>query len=220
MLAMVAGGSTAEDALSAVLLSCEAPETRQLAIVTAEGAQAAYTGSSCLPWKGHSIAPGVIVAGNILAQSTVLQSMLNAFQTSARLQHADRLLLAVHEAQAAGGDIRGLQSAALLVRYRDQSWQDNDVRVDDHKDPLIELARLVKLSQQYAVLDDPDIKGGRAKLDGLAGIITDSWPEEVRFWLGVRLAELKRPAAKRLLDPLLRRDPWMTLWLRLQNSSK
>lgn len=217
LLGRLGGGAAPDAALADVLRSCTDPDTRQLAVVASTGEMAVHTGRQCTQFSGESVAPGVVAVGNLLSELGVLDSMMVAFNSAKAASHAELLVHCLVAAEAAGGDLRGQQSAALVVRHDSAPWRDCDVRVDDHADPLRELARLVKLRRQYALLDDPAIGAGGPALDEAVALVRDEgWPEEVRFWLGVRLAELGRPAARDLLGPLLVRDPWQTLWLRLQ----
>lgn len=218
LLDRLGDGAAPDEALADVLRSCTDPDTRQLAVVASTGEMAVHTGRQCIRFSGELIAPGVVAVGNLLTELAVLNSMMVAFTTAETASHAERLVHCMVAADAAGGDLRGRQSAALVVRHDSAPWRDCDVRVDDHADPLRELTRLVELRRRYALLDDPAIRAGGPALDDAVALVRDEgWPEEVRFWLGVRLAELGRPMARDLLGPLLVRDPWRMLWLRLQS---
>lgn len=139
------------------------------------------------------------------------------FGKSSTTPLAERIVLALDAADKAGGDVRGKQSATLVVRHKMSSWSDIDVRVDDHIDPLGELSRLVKLRRRYEVLDDPAVKAGTPRLDQAVTLaIQERWPEEVQFWLGMLLAQFKRPNAEDVLRPLIAVEPWRTVWIRLQ----
>ena len=136
-------------------------ELRQLGAVAADGRAAAYTGASCVEWAGHLIEPGFAVQGNMLANSEVLPAMRRAFLgTDAALP--ERLLAALEAGQAAGGDRRGQQAAALIVeqlgaaeRSREGIDRICDLRVDDHPEPIIELRRLLELLRQRQAEQKP-----------------------------------------------------------------
>ena len=148
-LAELAGGATPHDALHAVLADDEGRETRQLGIVTADGRSAAHTGASCLAWAGHRVGDGYAVQGNILAGEAVVAEMERAFlETAGTL--AERLMAALEAGQAAGGDARGQQSAAVVVERVGAAAESRegvdrvcDLRVDDHPEPIAELRRLL-----------------------------------------------------------------------------
>lgn len=123
---------------------------RQLHMVDAQGRIAQHTGADCVPWAGHLAGPGVSVAGNMLAGPAVLAQTLAAWQ-SATGSMAERLLAAMEAGEAAGGDRRGRQAAALVVCGGDP-YPELDIRADDHPDPLAELRRLLRVSRaRFAV---------------------------------------------------------------------
>ncbi len=143
------GGATPEDALERVLADDAGRETRQLGVVTADGRAAAFTGTECLDWAGHRVGAGFAVQGNILAGEAVVDEMARAFEeTVAPL--ADRLVAALEAGQAAGGDKRGQQSAALVVERVGAAAESREgidriceLRVEDHEEPIAELRRLL-----------------------------------------------------------------------------
>ena len=142
-------GATPAEALQRVLAQDDGRETRQLGLVTADGRAAAFTGSECLDWAGHLVGAGFAVQGNILAGEAVVGEMARAYETTGgSLVH--RLVAALEAGQAAGGDKRGQQSAAVVVERtggRAESREDIDricdLRVEDHEAPIAELRRLV-----------------------------------------------------------------------------
>jgi uncharacterized Ntn-hydrolase superfamily protein len=129
-------------------------ELRQLGAVTADGRAAAFTGRDCIEWAGHLVGDGFAVQGNMLASAEVLAAMRSAFlDTLAPLP--ERMVAALEAGQAAGGDRRGQQAAALVVeqlgaaaRSREGIDRVCDLRVDDHPEPIVELRRLVTLWRQ------------------------------------------------------------------------
>ena len=114
---------------------------RQLHVLDAAGRAAAHTGGGCIEWCGHLIRSGFSVAGNMLAGPNVIQDTAAAYESSAHLPFAERLIGALDAGQAAGGDKRGKQSAALKI-YAGEEYPWLDIRVDDHAEPLAELRRL------------------------------------------------------------------------------
>jgi len=119
--------------------------SRQLHIMDASGRIAAYTGKDCVDWCGHLNGDSVSIAGNMLASGRVLDDTATAYRANADMPFARRLIAAMRAGEAAGGDKRGRQSAALLI-YGEEEWSDLDLRVDDHVDPLTELERLEAVS--------------------------------------------------------------------------
>jgi uncharacterized Ntn-hydrolase superfamily protein len=147
-------GDSAEEALAALVAADDQPEHRQLGIVDAAGRAASHTGTSCLDWAGSYTAAGVAIQGNVLAGPEVLTAMALAWQDSAGQELAHRLLAALKAGDAAGGDRRGRQSAALLVVRDGAGYGGLDdiaasLRVDDHTEPVVELERLLALNDFY-----------------------------------------------------------------------
>ena len=130
-------------------------ELRQLGAVAADGRAAAFTGRSCIQWAGHLVEHGFAVQGNMLANDDVLPAMRRAFvETEAPLP--ERMMAALEGGQAAGGDRRGQQAAALVVeqlgaaaRSREGIDRTCDLRVDDHPEPIVELRRLLTVWRQW-----------------------------------------------------------------------
>ena len=124
-----------------LLASDQGRETRQLHVLDAAGRAAAHTGRDCVGWCGHLIRTGFSVAGNMLAGPKVIEDTADAYEAGAHLPFAERLIGALDAGQAAGGDKRGKQSAALKI-YAGEEYPWLDIRVDDHAEPLVELRRL------------------------------------------------------------------------------
>jgi uncharacterized Ntn-hydrolase superfamily protein len=122
-------------------------ESRQLHIMDAGGRIASHTGSECVDWCGHIERNGFSIAGNMLAAPRVLDDTAAAYMANETLPFAQRLIAAMRSGEAAGGDKRGRQSAALLI-YGDEEWSELDLRVDDHADPLGEIERLEQVSRE------------------------------------------------------------------------
>jgi uncharacterized Ntn-hydrolase superfamily protein len=111
------------------------------------GRIAAFTGRDCVDWCGYLEGDGFSIAGNMLAGAAVLDETARAYAASSRLPFAQRLIAALKAGEAAGGDKRGKQSAALLI-HGEEEWSELDLRVDDHADPLAELERLEQVSRE------------------------------------------------------------------------
>jgi uncharacterized Ntn-hydrolase superfamily protein len=122
-------------------------ETRQVHILDREGRNAAHTGADCIPWAGHTLRDGFSVAGNMLAGPAVIADTAAAYERHAALPFAERLIAALDAGQAAGGDKRGKQSAALAI-HSAEDYPDLSIRVDDHPEPLAELRRLYEESRR------------------------------------------------------------------------
>src|SRR3989454_8909033 len=142
-LALLAQGGPVDVALSALLRKDGDREIRQVHGLDAERAFC-HTGAHCVPWCGHQAGQGFTIAGNMLVGPEVLAAMERAFQASdgARRDLSERLLMALEAGQAAGGDKRGKQSAALLVAAGRDPRMYHNLRVDDHADPVAELRRI------------------------------------------------------------------------------
>ena len=149
-----AGGEAAEDVLESLIARDGGRNRRQCHLIDAEGRTAAFTGQDCPDWAGDAAETGVSVAGNALAGAAVVAETLTAYLYAEDLPFAERLIHAMEAGEAAGGDRRGRQSAALLIhRGEDYPWL--DLRVDDHGDPLAELRRLYEVAgEQYLYIAD------------------------------------------------------------------
>ena len=138
-------GRTPREIVETLIAADSGRESRQLHVMDAGGRIAAHTGRECVDWCGHIEGNGFSIAGNMLAGARVLDDTAKAYIANERLSFAQRLIAAMRSGEAAGGDKRGKQSAALLI-YGDEDWSDLDLRVDDHSDPLAELQRLEAVS--------------------------------------------------------------------------
>ncbi len=125
-------------------------ESRQLHVQDAQGRIAVYTGAECIPWCGHVVRAGFSVAGNMLAGPQVIEESARAFEAGSTQPFAQRLISALKAGEAAGGDKRGKQSAALRI-HTTEDYPVLDLRVDDHPDPLAELERLEVVSRERFV---------------------------------------------------------------------
>jgi len=166
-LRLMREGRTAAEALSEVLAADPGEAVRQVGMVDARGNAAAHTGSRCVRYASHVVGDGVAVQANMMERSTVPAAMLAAFEgTDGDL--ATRLLAALFAAEGEGGDVRGRQSAALVVAPgagggpTPQPWARRfDVRVEDHRSPVDELARVLSVARAYEAMDEAEAAGGR-----------------------------------------------------------
>jgi uncharacterized Ntn-hydrolase superfamily protein len=131
--------------LAALMANDAGRAQRQIHLIDATNRGAAYTGADCVDWCGHTLRAGFSVAGNMLAGPQVIEATADAYESAASLPLAERLMAAMRAGEAAGGDKRGKQAAALLI-YSGQDYPTLDIRVDDHADPLAELRRLYDVS--------------------------------------------------------------------------
>jgi uncharacterized Ntn-hydrolase superfamily protein len=146
-LRLLREGRRPRDIVDTLIAADPGRESRQLHIMDASGRIAAHTGNECVDWCGHVEGNGFSMAGNMLAGARVLDDTAAAYLANQNLPFARRLIAAMRSGEAAGGDKRGRQSAALLI-YADEEWSDLDLRVDDHGDPLGELERLEQVSRE------------------------------------------------------------------------
>jgi uncharacterized Ntn-hydrolase superfamily protein len=140
-------GRKPRDIVDTLIAADGGRESRQLHIMDAAGNIASHTGRDCVDWCGHVAGDSFSIAGNMLAGGRVLDDTAKAYMAGEKLPFAQRLIAAMRSGEAAGGDKRGRQSAALLI-YGEEEWSELDLRVDDHADPLAELARLEQVSRE------------------------------------------------------------------------
>jgi uncharacterized Ntn-hydrolase superfamily protein len=219
-------GHSAQEALSTLLQADEEREVRQVAMVDAQGRTAVHTGAKCIAAAGHLVGEGFTVQANLMLNDMVWPAMKEAYETATG-DLAARLLAALHAAQEAGGDIRGQQSAALLVVSGEQSekpWHDRlfDLRVEDHSRPLDELERLVQLRRAYQLIDRSDelmtigaFEEAASTLDKGLSLAPDLM--ELRFWAAVGMFKAGREEeALALFREVFRMEPiWADLVPRL-----
>ncbi|MFN7960761.1 MAG: DUF1028 domain-containing protein [Thermoanaerobaculia bacterium] len=195
-LAAMKQGKSAQEALDALLAADPGKEVRQVAMVDRQGRAASWTGGKCIPAAGHQSGKGYSVQANLMDKPTVWGAMARAYE-AAKGDFAERLLAALEAAEGEGGDIRGRQSAALLIVRAEstgKSWEDRlvDLRVDDHPAPLVELRRLLGLHQAYQEMNQGDDAFARGEVDGALEHYSRAAklaPEvaELPFWQAVTL---------------------------------
>jgi uncharacterized Ntn-hydrolase superfamily protein len=225
-LDLMRAGRAAPDALKGLLAADENREVRQVAMIDSRGKVSAYTGTKCIPAAGQHVGENYSVQANLMLSDTVWPAMAKAFE-STQGDLAARMLAALEAAQAAGGDIRGKQAAALIVvsgKPAGRPWQDRvfDLRVDDHPEPVAELRRLVKLQRAYNLMNDGDLavekkdhEGALKAYAAAEALVPDS--AEMIFWHAVALVNMKRvDESLPLFRKVFALDPnWKTLTPRL-----
>jgi uncharacterized Ntn-hydrolase superfamily protein len=148
-IALLASGRTPRQVVEALVAADAGRDQRQLHLLPAQGAPAAWTGASCVDWCGHRTGADFSVAGNMLAGPQVVEATAAAFLATQGQDLAERLLAAMAAGEAAGGDKRGKQAAALRIQA-DEDYPQLDIRVDDHEEPVRELQRLyLKSMERY-----------------------------------------------------------------------
>ena len=191
-------GYTADQALKALLAADTEPQSRQVAIVDANGHVATHTGDKCIPAAGHRTGDGFSVQANLMENDTVWDAMFEAF-TDTEAPIAERMMAALEAAEAEGGDIRGKQSAAMLVvtgKPSGRPWEDRiiDLRVEDSPDPNLELRRLLRVKRAYMALNEADKASDSSDQDAAAAKLQEALklaPEmvEISFWGGLGMAQ-------------------------------
>ena len=196
-LDLMRAGKSAPDALKSLIAGDDGRDVRQVAMIDASGHVSAYTGAKCIPSAGNHVGDNYSVQANLMDNDNIWPAMAKAFE-SAKGDLAERMLQALEAAQAAGGDIRGMQSAAILVVKGTPSgtpWNDKifDLRVEDSPQPLAELRRLVNFQRANNLANDGDRY--LEKKDYAAGLKAYAAAEallpdfaEMAFWHGVALA--------------------------------
>jgi uncharacterized Ntn-hydrolase superfamily protein len=197
-LDLLRDGLSAQDALDRMVADYARAEHTQLGVVDANGASATHTGDKCFDWAGGVAAPGVAIQGNILTGPDVVHSMKQAWDASAEVPFARRLLTALAAGDTAGGDKRGRQSAALLVARAGAGYAGLDdiavdLRVDDHQRPIDELLRLLDLHDLYLVAsDDADKVPMTPELaEELEGLARKHGQVDFQAWVGSENYEMR-----------------------------
>lgn len=203
-LELMRAGKSAQEALKGLLAADANIDVRQVAFVDAKGNVAVHTGTKAIEAAGHVTGRGYSVQANLMHKPTVPAAMARAFE-NAKGDLAERMLAALEAAQAQGGDIRGKQSAAILIvnaRSSGRPWADKpfDLRVEDHPEPVQELRRLVHLARAYAHMnagDDAltrnDIEGALREYSTAQKMVTDKQTNgEMAFWHAVTLIGVNR----------------------------
>lgn len=225
-LYLMSSGMAAPGALQSLLAADSGREVRQIAFLDAKGRLAVHTGARCIEWAGHRQGADYSVQANMMLGGDVVPAMAKAFEET-RGDLAERLMTALDAGQAAGGDIRGRQSAAILVvkgTSSGRSWDDRivDLRVDDHAEPLAELRRLLVVHRAYrhmnrgdAAVETGDMPEALRQYGEAARLLPGSL--EVRYWHAITLATNGRlEEALPMLRDIFSKDPnWLELTRRL-----
>jgi uncharacterized Ntn-hydrolase superfamily protein len=194
-LELLERGASAPDALDQLLGEDPGAVGRQVAILDAHGRVAVHTGTSCIPFAGHASGDGLSCQANMMASERVWPAMLDTFAATEGPLTL-RLMAVLDAAEAAGGDIRGRQSAAIVVVPAEGKWWERTVslHVEDHPEPLVELRRLVELHRAYELGGQADelVNEGRhdeaARLYRTAAALAPD-SHELRFWAGLGAAQ-------------------------------
>jgi uncharacterized Ntn-hydrolase superfamily protein len=200
-LELMRAGRTAPQALEALKVADPHPEIRQVAMIDAQGNVAAHTGEKNIPEAGHIVGDNFSVQANLMLNNKVWPAMKKAYETS-QGDLADKMLAALEAAQSVGGDIRGKQSAAILIVRGESTgrpWEDRlmDLRVEDHPNPVQELKRLVKVHRAYEhmnkgdlAIEQNDIEGALREYSAAEALFPDNL--EMKFWHAVSLVNANR----------------------------
>ncbi|MEJ2721926.1 MAG: DUF1028 domain-containing protein [bacterium] len=225
-LDLMQAGKTAEQALNGLLATDEHPEWRQVGMIDAQGNRAVHTGRHCIREAGHVSGENFIVMANLMEKNTVWQAMADAFQ-NAPGDLAERMLAALEAAQAEGGDIRGRQSAAMIIVRGTPSGEDYkdrliDLRVEDSPNPLLELRRLLTLNRAYLLMNEGDER--MVAGDGVGAMeaynkAMELAPDviEIKYWSALTMfAEGMETEALKIFTEVFAREPrWVEVTRRL-----
>jgi uncharacterized Ntn-hydrolase superfamily protein len=226
-LELIRSGRSAAGALGELIDEDDGEAARQVAMIDSGGRVAVHTGRSCIPEAGHQVGDQASTQANMMRRDTVWHAMLDAYSATEG-DLAARLMAALEAAEAEGGDVRGRQSAAILVvggRRTERPWEQRvfDLRVEDHPDPLPELRRLIDLKRAYDHANEAEQLMLAGDLQGALECgeqATAAAPDNLEFvfWYGVTLAAAGRiDEARAMLDrAYAANDGWAELLRRLQ----
>jgi len=216
-LALMRDGMAPADAIAQLTAADPQQAVRQLGFVDAQGRVASHTGAKCIAFASSHVGTGYSVQANIMSNDKVVPAMAAAYEAT-KGDLADRMLAALDAAQAAGGDLRGCQSAAILIvsgKRSDTPWKEMklELRIEDHARPLVELRRLVTLARAYDQMNQGDLALEKKDVAAAAQHYATAHRmqpghHEMAFWAGVSLAGIDRfDDALPLLKQALRADP-------------
>ena len=229
-LELMEDGTDAKDALQKLVSEDPGKDVRQVAFLDTDGNVAAHTGEKCIAFASHIIGDNYAVQANMMLNDNVVPAMAKAYEANHHLPLEERVLEVLKAAEQAGGDIRGKQSAVLIVvnaEKVEESWKDKriDLRVDDHAEPLKELQRLLKVHKAYEYLNRGDVAmehGDMAKALEEYASAEKLFPDnlEMRYWKAVTLANNQRlEEALPIFKDIFKADEnWRTLTKRLPAS--
>ncbi|MFW9941274.1 MAG: DUF1028 domain-containing protein [Candidatus Thorarchaeota archaeon] len=229
-LELMEQGKSPEEALKILLSDDEGKEIRQVALLDAKGRVAVHTGSKCIKYAGHVKGDNFSVQANMMLTDKVWPAMAKAFENNKNLPLPERIVKTLEAAESEGGDIRGKQSAALLIvkgKEVENKWDDPiiDIRVEDHSEPLKELNRLLILWRAYENMDKGDIameKGNMTKALKVYNAAREMVPDnlEMKYWTAISLANNNKiDVAIPLFKEIFKKDNnWRLLTERLPDS--
>ena len=228
---LMESGVSAEDALTKLVSEDESRDYRQAAMLDINGSVKAFTGEKCIVDAGQYIGKNFSVQANMMLNDKVVPAMKKAFEENSELSLAERIIKVFEAAEESGGDIRGKQSAALLVvgpEKTDKEWQDKkiDLRVDDSENPVKEIKRLLKVHRAYEHMNKGDLAIEHGDMEQALveyGSAEALFPDnlEMKFWKAVALLNNTRlNEAKEIFKYVIERnDNWGKLLLRLPGSN-
>ncbi|WP_299777344.1 DUF1028 domain-containing protein [uncultured Formosa sp.] len=197
-LELMQNGTSAKDALQILVKKDEGRDFRQVAMLDVNGAVNAFTGANCVESAHQIVGDNFSVQANMMLNDNVVPAMEGAFKTYSNLPLAERVIKVLQAAQAAGGDIRGRQSAALIVvgpKLTENTWQDKlvDLNVEDSDNPIKELDRLLKVHNAYNFMNEGDLAvehGDMKKAMTAYGTAQNMFPEnlEMKYWTAIAMA--------------------------------
>ncbi|WP_149276157.1 DUF1028 domain-containing protein [Pareuzebyella sediminis] len=229
-LQLMEEGETAEEALQMLTAQDDGKNFRQVGFLDVHGNSASFTGKNCVASANHIIGDNYAVQANMMLNDSVVPAMARAFKVHSDLPLAERVVQVLLAAQKAGGDIRGKQSAALIVVHAEpvkNIWEDKKVnlRVDDSEEPLIELDRLLKVHRAYEHMNRGDLA---VEVDDMDSALAEYaaarnlFPEnlEMKYWTAIALANNHRlKEALPIFKKVFKEDPnWKTMTKRLPKS--
>lgn len=229
-LKLISEGKTANEALNLLVAKDEGRDYRQVSFLDTKGNIATYTGDKCVRSADHIIGTNFSVQANMMLNDEVVPAMASTFKENSDLPLAERVVETLKAAQEAGGDIRGKQSAVLLVfstKKVEHEWLDKKInlRVDDHKDPLAELDRLLKVHRAYEHMNNGDLAvehGNMKKALDEYSAAEKMFPEnlEMKYWKAIALANNSRlNDALPIFKEIFKKDPnWIEMTKRLPDS--
>ncbi|MCK4903907.1 MAG: DUF1028 domain-containing protein [Candidatus Marinimicrobia bacterium] len=200
-LKLMEKGFSAEEALKILVEEDENSAVRQVGMVDARGNASVFTGENCIQFAGHIVGDNYTVQANLMASATVPMAMVSAYET-AKGELIDKLMAALEAAEKEGGDIRGKQSAAIVVVSGEPTgidWKDKlfDLRIEDHPEPIMEMRRLIRVSRAYQHANQGDLYIETGEIDRALeeyNLAAEYYPEnpELPFWTAVSLASVDR----------------------------
>lgn len=226
-LELLKQGKSPKEALKILLDSDAGREFRQVAIIDVQGRVATHTGTACIADAGQVVGKNYSVQANMMLNKKVWPAMSKAFEKNEDLPLAERMMATMEAAQRVGGDIRGQQSAAILVvkgKSTDKVWEDRkiDLRVEDHPKAVAEMARVLKVFRAYEHMNNGDLAIEHQEMDKALqeyGAAQDMFPDnlEMKYWTAVSLANInKLDQALPLFKEVFSKDTnWKTLTSRI-----